>query len=548
MADDSRHASGARPEHVDVLIIGAGASGSVAAKRLGEEGLKVVCLEQGDWPDYDKARADKPDFELLKGRDWNWNPITRKWPGDYPIDESESDITALMFNGVGGGSVMYAAHWQRSMPSDFRVRTLDGVGDDWPLTYHDLKPFYERVETDMGVSGLDGDTAFPPGPGWPLPPSPLGVAGKKVAAAHNKLGWHWWPGPNAIATRATKHLKACARRGTCLWGCNERAKGTFDLTHWPDAIEAGVDLRTGSRVRKLLAGDDGRILGAEYVDRAGHAFLQTADVTLLCANGVGTPRLLLASATDRYPDGLANSSGLVGKRLMMHPFSTVVGLFDEDLKSWEGPWGQSIHSLEFYETDARRGFVRGAKWGLQPSGGPVSMTQAYPFGANNPVWGPSFHENIRKRLGRSAMWGIIAEDLPDENNRVVLHPELKDADGVPAPKLYYKADENSERLVAFHQARAVESFEEAGAYDVIVAPFIRQTGWHLLGTAKMGDDPGTAVVDGYGRSFDHPNLFILDGSVFPTSTGMNPTATIAALALRNTEHLIAGRRNQEVAR
>jgi choline dehydrogenase-like flavoprotein len=176
------------------------------------------------------------------------------------------------------------------------------------------------------------------------------------------------------------------------------------------------------------------------------------------------------------------------------------------------------------------------------------MTQAYPFGANNPVWGPDFHKNIRKRLGRSAMWGIIAEDLPDESNRVVLHPELKDESGVPAPKIHYKADENSERLVAYHQARAVESLEAAGAYDVIVAPFIRQTGWHLLGTAKMGDDPRTAVVDGFGRSYDHPNLFILDGSVFPTSTGMNPTATIAALALRNTEHLIAGRRNQEVAR
>jgi choline dehydrogenase-like flavoprotein len=547
MPDDRGNAQQPRPQHADVLIIGAGASGSVAAKRLGEEGVRVVCLEQGGWPDYDKARADKPDYELLAGRDWDWNPITRKWPGDYPIDESESDITPLMFNGVGGGSVMYAAHWQRSMPSDFRVKTLDGVGDDWPLTYQDLKPFYERVEIDMGISGLDGDTAFPPGPGWPLPPSPLGVAGKLVAAAHNRLGWHWWPGPNAIATRETKHLKACARRGTCLWGCNEKAKGSFDLTHWPDALAAGVELRTRSRVRRLLVGDDGRITGAEFVDSQGNELVQTADVTLLCANGIGTPRLLLASATDRYPNGLANSTGLVGKRLMMHPFSTVLGVFEEDLRSWEGPWGQSIHSLEFYETDASRGFVRGAKWGLQPSGGPVSMTKAYPFG-DNPIWGEGFHAGIRKRLGHTAMWGIIAEDLPDERNRVELHPELRDAHGVPAAKVIYKADENSERLVAYHQARAAESLEAAGAYEVIIAPFIRQTGWHTLGTAVMGDDPRTAVVDGFGRAYDHPNLFILDGSIFPTSTGMNPTATIAAMALRNTEHLIATRRNQEVAR
>jgi choline dehydrogenase-like flavoprotein len=545
--DDRGNGTDKPTTHVDVLIIGAGASGSVAAKRLGEAGFKVVCLEQGDWIDYDKARADKPDFELLQGRDWNWNPITRKWPGDYPIDESESDITALMYNGVGGGTVMYAAHWQRSMPSDFRVRTLDGVGDDWPLTYEDLRPFYERVEIDMGISGLDGDTAFPPGPGWPLPPSPLGVAGKKVAAAHNRLGWHWWPGPNAIATRATKHLKQCARRGTCLWGCSERSKASTDLTHWPDALEAGVDLRTRSRVRRLIVGADGLVEGAEYVDADGVEHVQTADITIMAANGVGTPRLLLASADDRYRDGLANSSGLVGKRLMMHPFSTVLGLFEDDLQSWEGPWGQSIHSLEFYETDERRGFVRGAKWGLQPSGGPVSMTRAYPFG-DNPIWGEGFHEGIRKRLGRSAMWGIIAEDLPDERNRIELHPELKDADGVPAPKIFYKADQNSERLVAYHQARAAESLQEAGAYEVVIAPFIRETGWHLLGTAKMGDDPRTSVVDGYGRSYDHPNLFIIDGSTFPTSTGMNPTATITALALRATEHLIATRRNQDVAR
>jgi choline dehydrogenase-like flavoprotein len=146
------------------------------------------------------------------------------------------------------------------------------------------------------------------------------------------------------------------------------------------------------------------------------------------------------------------------------------------------------------------------------------------------------------------MWGIIAEDLPDEANRVTLHPTLTDDSGVPAPKLSYKADENSSRLVAFHQARAVESLQTAGAYEVIVAPFIRATGWHLLGTAVMGDDPRRAVVDGYGRSYDHPNLFIIDGSIFPTSTGMNPTATIAAMALRSSERIIAGRRNQEVAR
>ena len=134
---------------------------------------------------------------------------------------------------------------------------------------------------------------------------------------------------------------------------------------------------------------------------------------------------------------------------MMHPFATVVGLFDEELGSTHGPWGQHLHCLEFYETDASRGFVRGAKWGLQPTGGPVSMTRAYPWG-DNAIWGVGFHDGIRKRLGRTAMWGIIAEDLPDEANRVVLDPKRTDSDGIPAPKIIYRTSEQSHRLLDFH--------------------------------------------------------------------------------------------------
>jgi choline dehydrogenase-like flavoprotein len=527
------------------LIIGAGPTGAVAAKRLAEAGIRVVVLEQGDWPDYARARADHADFELTAGRDWSANPNRRQAPADYPISDVDSDIAAVMYNAVGGSTVLFAAHWQRNMPSDFRVRTLDGVADDWPLTYEDLEPYYEQVENDFGISGLAGDPAFPPGKGPPLPPAPLAGMGRRVARAHNQLGWHWWPAPNAIATRPYKSLRPCTQRATCMWGCVEGAKGSVDRTHWPQNLALGVQLHPGARVRRLEVNGRGLVTGAVYVDRTGVEHFQPADVTILGANGIGTPRLLLLSASGRYPNGLANSTGLVGRRLMMHPFGTVVGLFDEDLQSTRGVWGQHLHSLQFYETNAARGFVRGAKWGLQPTGGPVSMTRSYPWG-DNPIWGPGFHQSIRKRLGRSAMWGIIAEDLPDETNRVVLDPELKDSDGIPAPKILYRMSENSYRLLRFHQERARESLLAAGAYETTIAPLIRETGWHLLGTAKMGVDPGSSVVDAWGRTHDIPNLFIFDGSIWPTSSGMNPTATIAALALRCSHQLVRSRSNQEV--
>ncbi|MBV9231352.1 MAG: GMC family oxidoreductase [Chloroflexi bacterium] len=530
----------------DVLIIGAGPTGAVASKRLAEAGFKVVCLEQGDWPDYTKARSPHDDYELTAGRDWNWLPNVRRMPSDYPVEESDSDITALMWNGVGGSSVLFAAQWHRNLPSDFCVRSLDGVADDWPLTYEDLVPFYERVENDFAVSGVSGDTAYPKGSiTTPLPPAPLGRLGRRVVKAHNDLGWHWWPGSNAIATRAHGKLRPCVQRATCLWGCADGAKASADRCIWPVNLELGVRLITGARVQRIEVDAQGRATGATYIDRAGQQHFQAAPVTILAANGVGTPRLLLTSATDRYRDGLANSSGLVGKRLMMHPFAAVVGLFDEDLESWQGLWGQVAYTLQFYETDVSRGFVRGAKWGLQPTGGPLSATRAFPWGVGS-FWGENFHSEIVKRFGRSAMWGIIAEDLPDEANRIVLDPVLKDSDGIPAPKIIYKLSENSHRLLAFHIERAKESLQAAGAYEVIVAPQIRESGWHLLGTTLMGNDPRTSVVDKWGRTHDIPNLYVFDGSVWPTASGMNPTATIAALSLRFTDHLIEERHNQEV--
>ncbi|MGO9007658.1 MAG: GMC family oxidoreductase [Beijerinckiaceae bacterium] len=528
----------------DVLIIGAGASGGVAAKHLGQAGFKVVCLEQGAHVDPDSYDGARSEWQLTARKRWHPNPNIRDLAEDYPVGVSDSDINPLMYNGVGGSTILYAGNWERLAPSDFRVRSLDGVADDWPISFQDLLPFYDAMDREAGVSGLVGDPAFPLGAPPPLPPLPLGAVGVKAAEGMDRLGWHWWPGPNSIPSRAIDGRNACVRRGTCLTGCPEGAKGSIDVTHWPHAIKSGVKLITGARVREILVDERNRAAGAVYFDRKGRERVQKASMVLMCANGVGTPRLLLLSQSGRNPSGLANSSGLVGKNLMMHPYAAVLGSFDEPLESWLGPAGQILHCLQFYETDLSRGFYRGAKWSLSPSGGPLGLRVGYADAPLEETWGVNFHRERARTFGRSFEWGIIAEDLPDENNQVALDPELIDSNGVPAPKVIYKTSENSRKLLDFHIERAKEAMLASGATSLSVTPLMRDAGWHLLGTARMGDDPATSVVNSFGRSHDVSNLFVLDGSNFVTSGGVNPTATICAIAMRAAKHIIASHRDE----
>ncbi|WBO21970.1 GMC family oxidoreductase [Sphingomonas abietis] len=535
-----------RDEIADVLIIGAGASGSVAAKHLAEAGFKVVCLEQGRKIDPGEFTGDKPEWELTAQRDWHPNPNVRDLEEDYPIETSDSDVNPLMFNGVGGSTILYAAHWQRFKPSDFHVKTLDGIAEDWPFSYADLLPYYEALDIEMGVSGLGGDPAYPPGKAPPLPPLPINKAGRKAAEGMNKLGWHWWPSPNNIPSRAYNGRNPCVRRGTCLTGCPEGAKGSTDLTHWPAALKAGARLVTGARVSQIETDGNGLATGAVYFDRAGRERRQRASVVIVCGNAVGTARLLLLSGKGSN-SALANSSGLVGTHLMMHPYAAVNGLFDEPLESWIGPSGQMIHSLEFVESDPSRGFLRGGKWQVMPSGGPLGLRAGYTGKAIEDHWGLNLHRSTKQTFGRSFEWGITAEDLPDIANRVVLDEALTDSDGIPSPKIIYKNSDNTRKLLDFHVARAREAMGAAGATDITSTSLMRDCGWHLMGTARMGHDPETSVVDQWCRSHDVPNLYVMDGSTFVTSSASNPTATITAIAFRAVSHLIAHRREQEIA-
>ena len=532
-----------------MVVVGAGASGSVAAARLATAGFDVVCLEQGGWAGPADYLSDRPEAELAWVERWNPDPNVRRGPADYPLT-GEADVRPVMYNGVGGGLVQWAAMWQPLLASDFRVRTLDGVADDWPIGWADLAAPYARAARDMSVSGLGGDPALPGLDAYPNPPIPIGKVGMAAARGMDRLGWHWWPGSNAIASRPHRSLQACQRRGTCMVGCPENAKATPSLTHWPSALAAGARLVTGARAAQVPLDGRGRARGVAYLDRDGVEHLQPARVVVLAANAVGTARLLLLSESPRFPDGLANSSGLVGRRLMQHPYRTVTAVCEEPLDSWQGPWGQCIYSLEFAETRPGLDFVRGAKWMVMPHGGPMFAAAEYQEAHGregfDAVWGPNFHRAAAEVFGRAFTWGIQAEDLPEEHNRVVLDPDVCDSSGLPAARIEYRVSENTRRMLDFNVARAVEAAEAAGAATTYVRGVWPTGIGHVLGTTRMGDDPRSSVVDRWCRAHDVANLYMIDGGVFVTGGSANPTATIMANALRVVDHMIEARSSQEV--
>ncbi|HSV07356.1 MAG TPA: GMC family oxidoreductase, partial [Candidatus Binatus sp.] len=433
---------------------------------------------------------------------------------------------------VGGSTILYAAHFPRFHPSDFRARTLDGVADDWPLDYARLTPWYNLNSRMMGVSGLTGDPAYPADPPkeFPLPPIPLGKLGETLARGFNRLGWHWWPSDSAIASQDYEGRAGCINAGTCLLGCPQGAKASTDVTYWPIAIRHGVELRTHCRVREITVGPDGMADGVAYYDADGRERRLAAHVVIVACNGIGTPRLLLNSRSRQFPDGLANQSGLVGKNLMFHPYAIITGLFVEPLEGYKGPPGCSLMSHEFYETDASRDFVRGYSFEMLRGFGPVTSA-LYGIAGGRVLPGPGHHEGFAQLVDRTAGIAAICEDLPDPENCVTLDAELTDSNGIPAPKVTYRLSDNSTRMLEHAVARGKELLGAAGAYDTMVQAPLTMAGWHLMGTARMGTDPATSVVNEWGRCHDVRNLFIVDGSIFVTAAAVNPTNTLQALAL-----------------
>ena len=535
-----------RQNIADVVIVGAGASGAAAAWRLAGRDLSVVCLEQGRWFDHKNAVTTGPGWEVAGKSALSADPNVRALPEDYPVGAGGSPIKPLMYNGVGGSTLKWGCTMARLHPSDFRVKSMDGVADDWPIEYEDLAPYYDLNDRMMGVSGVGGNPSNPPAPDPPLPRLPFNPADQRLAAAFDLLGWHWWPTDSAIASEQISESRAaCNHCGPCGLGCPRGAKGGTDVTYWPAAIDRGCQLVTGARAFEIRLDKAGRATGVAYYDADGRARIQHGRVILIGCNGIGTPRLLLLSTSGAFPNGLANSSGMVGRNLMLHPTALVTGVFDELVDSYKGAVGATLLSQEFYETDPRRGFVRGFQMHGLRSEGPVGV--AVGDYVERIPWGTGHHAAFQSRFGRILSLTVTAEDLPDPDNRVTLDEHLADPSGTPAPKVFYEVSDNTWRMIDFGLARAKEVFEAAGTSHLVIQRLIAAAGFHLMGTARMGSDRERSVTKPWGQSHDVPNLYVVDGSLFVTSGAANPTATLQALALRAADHVVANRRELNVS-
>ena len=444
-------------EPVDVVIIGAGASGAAFAWSIAETKMRVLCLEQGTWPQQADFPSNGRDWEARQAEDYAISPNRRGLAADYPINDDNSPIKIANFNGVGGGTVLYAGHFPRLHPSDFRVKSLDGVADDWPIDYATLEPFYALNDRKMGIASLAGDPAYPPKESV-MPPIPMGKTGVKIGTAMNTLGWHWWPSDAAITTEDYEGRAPCINLNHCGAGCAQGAKASTDVTYWPEAVRARVELRTNCRVSRIETNAEGMATGVTYFDGNGEKVFQPAEIVVMACNGIGTPRILLNSASERFPNGLANSSGLVGKNLMFHPYAQIRGHFDEPLDGYRGPI-ISLWSMQFYETDPARDFVRGYCYQFSRGLGPVA-TATNGMADGLIPWGEGHHAAFRRLFERSAGMAAICEDLPEEENRVTLDPQLKDANGIPAPKIEYRLSENTSRMLDHAIARGRDILDD----------------------------------------------------------------------------------------
>jgi len=506
-------------EEVDMVIVGAGAGGSTLAQRLARQGWRIVILESGPFwdPDRDWASDEAAQQKLY------WT-APRVITGEDPVELGKNNCG----HGVGGSMIHYAGYTPRFHPSDFETHSRDGVGADWPISYRDLKPHYERVERELPVAGQDWPWGDPHS--YPHAAHPISGAAEVAREGARRAGITMRVGPVGITNGVFGNRPHCIYRGFCLQGCKVNAKASPLVTHLPDAIAHGVEVRADAHVTRIdLDASSGRVTGAVY-EHDGRERLQRAAVVVVAGYSIETPRLLLNSACSRFPDGLANDHDQVGRYVMVQGAPQVAGRFDQLCHQYKAP-PPEISSEQFYETDRARGFARG--FSIQTVGPlPIAWAEHVVAGGH---WGEALRGYMRDYNHWSTL-GLLCELLPQPNNRVTLADEC-DAHGMPVACFSYSQCENDRANIAYGKRVLERIWEAANAQDTLAIDRYA----HLVGGCRMGTSPENSVIDADHRTWSVPNLFVCDGSVMPTQGAANPALTIMALASRLAERL-AGKR------
>jgi choline dehydrogenase-like flavoprotein len=505
-------------DEVDLLVVGAGAGGSVLAQRLARQGWRVVVLEAGPFwdPDVDWVSDEAGQHELY------WTE-PRVIGGEDPVELGKNNSG----RGVGGSMVHFAGYTPRFHPSDFETRTRDGVGADWPISYQDLRAHYEQVEAELPVAGQHWPWGDPHG--YPHGPHPISGAAQVAWAGARACGIEMRVGPVAIANGAFGNRPHCIYRGFCLQGCKVNAKGSPLVTHLPDALAHGVEVRADSMAIRIEVDEAGRCTGVTYV-REGRERFQRAAAVAVCGYSIETPRLLLLSTGRRFPAGLANGADQVGRYLMVQGAPQLGGRFPQTLDMYKAP-PPEISSEQFYETDAGRGFARG--FSIQTVG-PLPIGWAEHVLADG-HWGVALREYVRDYRHWTVL-GALSELLPYADNRVTLADET-DRHGLPVARMDYTQSDNDRANIAYAKATVRRILETGGAQDILTIDRYA----HLVGGCRMGTSPEDSVVDADHRAWGIPNLFVSDGSVLPTQGSANPALTIMALSSRLAARLAAKR-------
>ena len=498
-------------DEIDLVIVGCGAGGSVLLQRLARAGWRVAALDAGPFwdPDADWVSDEAGSHGLY----WT-DPRVISGTDPVPMGSNNSG------RGVGGSMVHYAGYTPRFHPSDFATLARDGVGADWPLAYPELRPYYEQIEQELPVAGERWPWGDPHG--YPHGPHPICGAAERAWEGARACDITMRVGPVAIANGRFGNRPHCIYRGFCLQGCKVNAKASPLVTHVPDAIEQGAEVRADSMVVGLEVDGGGAISGVRY-QRDGAERVQRAHAVAVCGYAIETPRLLLHS-------GVGNDHDQVGRYVMVQGAPQIAGRFPELLRMYKAP-PPEVSSEQFYETDRERGFARGFS---------IQTVSPLPIGWAEHVFadghrGTALREYMRD-YNHWAVLGALCELLPRAENRVTLADEA-DQFGMPRARFSYTQCENDRANIAYAKRVINRIWEAAGAEDILTIDRYA----HLVGGCRMGTDPETSVVDADHRVWGVPNLFVCDGSVMPTQGSANPALTIMALASRLAEELAARR-------